>query len=277
MSIETATQRLRDANPAPDTNLLRSETEDLTALLHATWQRSTNVQTQQHQKLAPVKEPQKRGWLIAAAVAAATIIVIGAVALLPLTQGTDTVTDTPSTTLDAAPVPTTVASVVAPPTTVAVVPAGPTTFVVEAFDYGYEGLPAEFTAGDVIELVNTSDTEYHMIAVIRLDDDDARSIEEFAALPVEAFGGEIPQPGFDIIGGLHAAPGEGAFNGRIRLQTPGRYLVIDMVRQGADPVAVEQTVDPVDPGDSGGPPYDVDGGPLGYQHGMIAIVTVVSK
>lgn len=271
MSIETATQRLKDANPVPEPALLRRETDDLSALLLATWQRSMNVQTQQITKMTPKHKPQKRGWLIAVAVAVATIVVISAAALLSLTQGVNDVATTP-TTLNSAPVPTTEA----PPdtaTTSIAVPAGPTTFEVEAFDYGFRGLPAELVTGDALELVNGSVTEYHNLVVIRLDPDDTRTIEQFAVLPPEAFGAETPQPGFNIVGGLHAAPGEGAFDGRIRLQAPGKYLVIDMVPQGADPAVVEEAV----ASESPAPPYQVPGGLLGYEHGMIAIVTVMAK
>jgi plastocyanin len=267
MTIETAIRRLKDANPAPETSLLRSETDDLTTLLHATWQRSTNVQTQQAQKFNPEKEPRKNGWLIAAAVAAVTIIVIGAVALLPLSQGSNDVTDTPQTTLNTAP-----------PTTTAAPQSGPTTHEVEAFDYGFSGLPAELRAGDAIEFANTSSTEYHNLVVIRLDDGDNRTTEDFAVLDPEVFGLETAPPaGYTLVGGLHAAPGEAAFDGRIRLQVPGRYLVIDVVPQGADPAVVAETVNPASSSDSGGTPYRIAGGPLGYQHGMIAIVTVTAK
>ncbi len=236
------------------------------------------MQTQQAQKLTPQKSPQKRGWLIAVAVAAAAIIVIGAVALLPLNQGSDEVTNTPPTTLDATPTPTTEAPVATTPTTSTVAQAGPTTFEVEAFDYGFRGLPAEFTAGDAIELVNSSLTEYHSLAVIRLEDNDVRSIENFAALGPEAFEFEnVAQPGFQTVGALNAAPGEGAFDGRIRLQTPGKYLLMDMVREGADAAAVEEAVNPSNPATTASPPYNVAGGLLGYQHGMIVIISVVAK
>ncbi len=264
MSIESATQRLRAANPDPETSPLRSETDHLT-MLHATWQRSTNVQTQQAQRFNPEKEPRKTGWMIGVAVAAVTIIVVGAVALLPLTQSVDEVADTPPTTLDASPT----------PTTTALVQSGPMTHEVEAFDYGFSGLPAELRVGDAIELVNTSSTEYHNLVVIRLDSGDDRSIEDYMALPLGAE--EIPQPGFSLIGVLHAAPGESAFDGRIRLQVPGRYLLFDMVPQGADVALVSAAVNPADSSDIGGSPRNIPGGPLGYEHGMIAIVTVTPK
>jgi hypothetical protein len=76
---------------------------------------------------------------------------------------------------------------------------------------------------------------------------------------------------------LSAAPGEGAFDGRIRLQVPGRYLLMDTVREGADAAAVEESVNPSNPATVASPPYNVAGGSLGYQHGMIVIITVVAK
>ena len=76
---------------------------------------------------------------------------------------------------------------------------------------------------------------------------------------------------------MHAAPGERAFDGRIRLQTPGRYLLMGTVREGADAAAVEETVNPSDPAIIASPPYNVAGGLLGYQHGMITIVIVTAK
>ncbi len=91
------------------------------------------------------------------------------------------VADTPPTTLDAAPTPTTEAPAVTTPTTSAVVQAGPMTFEIEAFDFGFHGLPAEFAAGDTIELVNSSSSEYHSLDVVRLEDDDVRSVVFFNA------------------------------------------------------------------------------------------------
>jgi hypothetical protein len=222
--------------------------------------------------------------MVAAAAVGVTIMVIGAVVLLSPSQASDQVTETPPTTAVVQSPPTTAVvqsppttAVVQSPPTTAVVQSGPTTYEVEAFDYGFSGLPAELSAGDAIELVNTSSTEYHNLVVIRLESEDDRPIDAFSVLPPEAFGGEDPKPGFNIIGALHAAPGESAFDGRIRLQVPGRYLVIDMIPEGADAAVVEETVDPSDPASMHGVPYKIPGGPLGYEHGMIAIVTVTAN
>jgi hypothetical protein len=76
MSIDNAMDRLRAANPAPDKRLLRAELDDLNVLLSATWQRSTNVQTEQLQETQQSQKPSRRGWLVAAA-AFAVVAIIG--------------------------------------------------------------------------------------------------------------------------------------------------------------------------------------------------------
>jgi hypothetical protein len=73
------------------------------------------------------------------------------------------------------------------------------------------------------------------------------------------------------IGQLCAAPGEDAFNGRIRLRRTGRYIASDMIAQGADPLTVRNAIDTYSQ------PYFVAGGPLGYHHGMIVEFFVVER
>jgi hypothetical protein len=75
MSIDNAMDRLRAANPAPDKRLLRAEFDDLNVLLSATWQRSTNVQTELPQQTQQSQKPSRRGWLVAAAAFAVVAIV----------------------------------------------------------------------------------------------------------------------------------------------------------------------------------------------------------
>jgi hypothetical protein len=153
-----------------------------------------------------------------------------------------------------------------------VAPAALSTIEVEAFDYEFRSLPSQLTAGDVLEFVNRSDVEYHNLVVFAIGPDDTRSLDEFAAMSPEELEAELR-----AIGHLDAAPGEAAFNGRIRLQAPGRYLAIDMVPEGADPAIIERMVNPPDPATVPTPPWLADGGPLGYQHGMIAEFTVVER
>lgn len=272
MSTDTAIQRLRDANPAPEPHQITSDSADLDVLLRETWQRSTNMQTQQPQKLRPEDKPTNRGWLIALAVAAGVMFIIGALALLPLTEGSEVVDEAPNTPVPTEVVPITEALPVESTTTSSVGVAGPVVIRVEAFDYGFRGLPRELTAGDALEFVNTSSKEYHNLVIFALDPDDSGSVDDYVSIAPEDFESVLTG-----VGHLDAAPGEEAFNGRIRLQTPGRYLAIDMSREGADPVAVERAVNPPDPATADSAPYLVAGGQLGYEHGMIAIFTVIEK
>jgi len=272
MSIDTAIQRLRDANPAPEPGQLIRESDDLTALLNETWQRSTNMQTQTPQKVEPEGRETNRGWLIALSVAAGIIFVVGALALLPMTQGSDVVDESPNTTIPVVVDPETEALPAEITTTVAGSVSGPTTMQVQAFDYGFRGIPEEMTVGDALEFTNTSGSEYHNLVVFSIDVEDSRTVEDYVTIPPEDFGEELT-----VVGHLDAAPGEEAFNGRIRLQITGRYLAIDMTREGADPLAVEKVVNPPSSTDAGSPPYLVAGGQLGYEHGMILIFTVVDK
>lgn len=96
MSIDTAMERLRAANPAPDTRLLRDESDDLTALLAATWQRSTNMQAKQPTNQEPVNNQRTRGWVIALAAAAVVLVVVGVASFLSTRQGTEPADATPS-------------------------------------------------------------------------------------------------------------------------------------------------------------------------------------
>ncbi len=151
---------------------------------------------------------------------------------------------------------------------------------VEAYDYGFRGVPPEIVAGVPITLVNTSATEYHNLVAFQLDgvtfdiDSDALSsdeeiIEDFSNLPLSVFVDENKQsvPGWQ--GGLFARPGERS-DAKLRFLSPGRYVLIDLVPQGADP-------DTAAANETRGQPYGIPGGPPGYHHGMIAVLTVTSE
>ncbi len=224
--------------------------------------RRIGMQTQEKTTPVVAPEPRRRGWLVAAA-AFGVVLLVG-VMLTLANRSTEVSPATPPTPV--AP-PTTQA---APATTVA--PAALMTIEVEAFDYEFRGLPSQLTVGDALELVNRSTVEYHNLVVFALLPDDTRSLDEFAAMSPEELEAELRG-----IGHLDAAPGEAAFNGRIRLQTTGRYLALDMTREGADPAVVERLVNPPDPSTSTAPPWLADGGPMGYQHGMITEFTVVDR
>jgi hypothetical protein len=276
MSVDTAMERLRTANPAPDTRLLRDESEDLTALLTATWHRSTNMQTQQPQKVEPTKERKTRGWLVALATAAVVLVIAGVISLLSTSDGAEPATEVPITTTTVAALVETVTTTVEPVTTVAPAPVPPNMVQIEAFDYGYSGFDVEIVVGDALELFNTSETEYHNLVVLFLEDDDTRTLDDFASLPIEEMDAEDRRFVINMAGGIQAAPGEMA-DRRIRLQRPGRYIAFDDVPQGLDAEIVRANVDPEDPAIIPDPPWFLDGGPLGYQHGMIIEFFVIEK
>ena len=121
MQIDTAFQRLRDANPVPDPAALRERRVESDVFLAATQQRSAKMQTQ----VKPVamepapKPPNRRRWVpIAAAAVVAAVIAIPVL----LSSGGDepeVVDPVPTTTV----VTTTVAPTTVTPTTVAPPPA----------------------------------------------------------------------------------------------------------------------------------------------------------
>ncbi len=149
----------------------------------------------------------------------------------------------------------------------------PATYTIEAFDFGFRNVPQQMHLGSALELVNESTSEIHNLAVSKLTDDETRTIEELMALPPEAFFSDAEGTGsleVDMyVGVIHARPGEPAYDGRVRINTPGRFLIVDLVPQGADVGAVVEAV-------AGNvSPMSVPGGLVGYQQGMIAIIEVV--
>lgn len=218
-------------------------------------------QTQQPDKLEPVHDKGKRGWVMAIAAAAVVLAVAGIASLMFTSTGTEPADEAPITT-------TTVAALVETVTTVALAPVPPKMIQIEAFDYGYSGFDIEIVAGDALELFNTSDTEYHNMVVVWLEEDDTRTLADFALLPIDEMDAEDRRFFINGAGALHAAPGENA-DRRIRLQRPGRYIAFDDIPQGLDAETVRTVVDPADAAISPSPPWLLDGGPLGYQHGMI--------
>jgi hypothetical protein len=117
---------------------------------------------------------------------ATVAILIASVAAGCSSSGEDGTPTSSSTVGEAA----TTTTVEATTTTSAVVQAELVIVEVEAYDYGFRGLPSEIVAGIPMTLVNTSLTEYHNLVAWQLDADDVRSneeiIEDFSILPLEA-------------------------------------------------------------------------------------------
>jgi hypothetical protein len=254
MSIETAMDRLRAANPAPDTRLLRDQSDDLNVLLSETWQRSTNVQTQQPLQMQEPQKPRRRGWLVAAAAFAVVVVVGLGIGLITMnadnppastpTPTTTPPTTTPPTTTPPTTTPPTTAPSDAAATTTTPTVAGPPKITVIATDYAYEGVPASVPVGTVFRMDNHSTDEFHELVFVRIDDDDDRTAEEIMALDLdELFDGDNPTFGLlgDVMlarpdGGsyvVNGVPGQGITN-------PGRYIVMCLTPVGADPAFAEQ-------------------------------------
>lgn len=161
-------------------------------------------------------------------------------------------TETPATTQAPAPTVTTVA----PATT------APPRVEITAFDYRYEGVPEVVPAGTTFFLINESLTEFHEAAIIRLDNDDQRTVEELTALSP----GELLENTGTFQVALLSRPGQMQYAkspGSATLRTPGRYLIVCSVPLGADPAVVERQVE-------FGPPAQIEGVPAHYQVTMFA-------
>ncbi|MCL1599429.1 MAG: hypothetical protein M3094_09610, partial [Actinomycetia bacterium] len=230
---------------------------------------STNTEHRATRGIPSLTDPEppkrRKGW-IAALAAFVVVIVVGLVAMLGSTS-----TDAPPATT-----PTTeVSPTTSTPTTEAENAAGdPRTVEIEVFDYGFAGFDTDLYTGDVLELFNSSESEYHSLIVIKFSDDyRVKTIEEVAALdPNDIYMNQV----VDSFGRrLHAAPGTKA-EGRIRLQTPGTYVALDWNPQNADPDAISRNINP-STGMMSSPPFGIEGGPLGYQHGMILEFVVAER
>lgn len=143
-------------------------------------------------------------------------------------------------------------------------PGGETVEVV-GVNYAFEDVPEEVSAGTQLTFRNESEDEFHEVVVMRIDDDETRSIEELLQLPEEE-AGQVAQ----FRGVLVAFPGENGVNPEdpqgepvISLDEPGRYALLCFIPTGADPEAFRQAIEE---GASEAP--EVEGGPPHFTQGM---------
>ena len=142
--------------------------------------------------------------------------------------------------------------------------------VVDGIDYGFEHLPDEVPAGTMLTFRNTSDEEFHEMVVMRVPDEETRSVGQLAALPPE----EADAIFADVMPTLVsvAAPGEEGMPvvGDGMVTEPGRYAVVCFIPVGADPEAVVAAMQT----ESSTPP-DLGDGPPHVSQGMYGEFTVV--
>jgi hypothetical protein len=146
------------------------------------------------------------------------------------------------------------------------------TVIVDGIDYGFENLPAEVPAGTALTFRNTSDVEFHEMVVMRIPDEESRSVGQLAALPSDEsdaiFAGAMPA----LVS--VAAPGEEgmAVVGDGTITEPGRYAVVCFIPVGADPAVVMEAMQ----SESSTPPDLGDGAPH-ISQGMYAELTVTES
>lgn len=138
-------------------------------------------------------------------------------------------------------------------------------------DYAFEGVPDSVEPGTELTFTNASEAEFHEMVVMRIDDDEDRTVEELLQLSedeseqvTEFVGVQFAPPGEDGISPPDAPPGP------VVLEETGRYALLCFIPTGADPEAFVQALEE---GEGEGPP-DVEGGPPHFTKGMAAEVTV---
>jgi hypothetical protein len=142
---------------------------------------------------------------------------------------------------------------------------------VQGIDYGFHDLPEEVEAGTALSFTNVSDKEFHEMVVIRIPDEETRSVEELTMLPPEEsdaiFAGSMPA----LV--MVAAPGEDgmAVVGDGTLTEPGRYAVMCFIPIGADPAVVAEAMQA-----SGDEAPDLGDGAPHFTGGMYGELTVTA-
>lgn len=112
------------------------------------------------------------------------------------------------------------------------------TFEVTAMDYGFDGIPAELSAGTYgVDFSNEGD-EFHEMVVFRKGDDTTESFEEIFAMEEDAAMALVAE-----IGGTFAPPGQSA-GGLFDMSEPGEYVAVCFIPVGSTPEAGEEVDGP---------------------------------
>lgn len=143
----------------------------------------------------------------------------------------------------------------------------PGTVTVTAQDYYFEGLPTSVPVGTQLALTNAG-TEFHELALARINDDVTESLEELLALPEAEVMTKVT-----IMQPLFAAAGTTA-EGTLSLDQEGRYVALCSIPQGT-----AGTIELPDPAASPDPSFVPEGlgeGPPHMALGMIQEFTVTA-
>lgn len=152
----------------------------------------------------------------------------------------------------------------------------PTGDVIEVtgVDYAFEDVPETVVTGTSLAFRNASDQEVHEMIVLRVDNDETRSLEELLAMP-EAEAEQITQ----YVGMQVALPGEDGLDPEdpsatagVTLDAPGRYMLLCFIPEGAEVDAYREAMQ----SEATGPP-PVEGGPPHAAIGMATEITVTDQ
>ena len=100
---------------------------------------------------------------------------------------------------------------------------------VTAVDHEFQGLDDSYPPGDYGFRMTNQGAEIHEMAVVRINDDETRSLDELIQLPEEE-----AQQVTEYLGGTVACPGQTAEALGIQL-TPGRYVMLCFIPTGLTP------------------------------------------
>lgn len=140
------------------------------------------------------------------------------------------------------------------------------TLQIVGVNYAFQGVPETIPVGTELSFTNASEDEVHELVLIKIDDDETRSVAELLELPEEE-----AEEVTEFLGVSVAFPGEDGIvvDGDLELDEPGRYVFLCFIPTGADPEAFREAVES---GADEAP--EVEGGPPHFTQGMMAEVTV---
>lgn len=125
------------------------------------------------------------------------------------------------------------------------------TLEVTGVEYEFQGLDDEVEAGTELTFTNEGN-EVHELALMRINDDETRSIEELLQLPEEEAMQAVTFVGVSV-----APPGEDGeiMEGDLTVAEPGRYVAICFIPVGT----TEMPEGPPEGGEDGPPPHFTQG------------------
>ena len=134
---------------------------------------------------------------------------------------------------------------------------------VAASEYRFDGLPSNLPAGPTIITLDNIGEEVHEIYIGRVNNDVTLTVEELAELPEDQLHGPMVTPtafAFSVPGAI----GYGAAD-----LTPGRYIAVCFLPEGATPEVLMQLDEAGVDGPEDSLPAGIEVGPAHYTIGMI--------